>query len=160
MSHGNALQSTNRFKLGLFGLNVDGACAICTLDGVCRPTGDNVMRLTRMADNAGFEALVPVARWRGFGGVTNFNGACFETFTWAAGVGGATEHVAVFANSHVPTLHPIVAAKQATTIDHITSGRFALNVVCGWFAPSWKCSAPRSWSTTNAMPTRPNGLMC
>ena len=99
------------------------------------PTWDNVKRLTRMADTAGFEALVPVARWRGFGGVTNFNGACFETFTWAAGVGGVTDRAAVFATSHVPTIHPIVAAKQATTIDHITGGRFALNIVCGWFVP-------------------------
>ena len=80
MSHPNALNGNNRFKLGLFGLNVDNACAITTIDGVFHPTWDNVKRLTRMADNAGFEALVPVARWRGFGGVTNFNGACFETF--------------------------------------------------------------------------------
>jgi FMNH2-dependent dimethyl sulfone monooxygenase len=28
-----------------------------------------------------------------------------------------------------------VAAKQATTVDHITNGRFALNIVCGWFTP-------------------------
>ena len=42
ISHGNALQSTNRFKLGLFGLNVDGACAITTIDGVFRPTWANV----------------------------------------------------------------------------------------------------------------------
>ena len=131
----NALYSANRFKLGLFGLNVDNACAITTIDGVFRPTWPNVKALTGLADAAGFEALVPVARWRGFGGETNFNGACFETFTWAAGVGGATERAAVFATSHVPTIHPIVAAKQATTVDHITGGRFALNIVCGWFEP-------------------------
>ena len=135
MSSSNALYSANRFKLGLFSLNVDNACAITTIDGVFRPTWPNVKTLTTLADAAGFEALVPVARWRGFGGKTNFNGACFETFTWAAGVGGATERAAVFATSHVPTIHPIVAAKQATTIDHITGGRFALNVVCGWFEP-------------------------
>src|SRR5262249_15701907 len=105
------------------------------IEGVLQPTWDNVKRLTRIADAAGFEALVPVARWRGFGGVTNFNGLCYETFTWAAGVGGATERAAVFATSHVPTIHPIVAAKQATTVDHITNGRFALNIVCGWFVP-------------------------
>lgn len=39
MSHGNALQSANRFKLGLFGLNVDNACAITTIDGVFIPHG-------------------------------------------------------------------------------------------------------------------------
>jgi FMNH2-dependent dimethyl sulfone monooxygenase len=31
----------------------------------------------------------------------------------------------------VPTIHPFVAAKQCTTVDHLTAGRFALNVVCG-----------------------------
>ena len=41
----------------------------------------------------------------------------------------------VFATSHVPTVHPIMAAKQATTIDHITGGRFALNIVTGWYKP-------------------------
>jgi alkanesulfonate monooxygenase SsuD/methylene tetrahydromethanopterin reductase-like flavin-dependent oxidoreductase (luciferase family) len=131
----NPLYGPNPFKLGLFGLNVDNACAITTIDGVFHPTWPKVKALTRTADAAGFEAVVPVARWRGFGGKTNFNGACYETFTWAAGVGGATENVAVFATSHVPTIHPIVAAKQATTVDHISGGRFALNVVCGWFAP-------------------------
>jgi alkanesulfonate monooxygenase SsuD/methylene tetrahydromethanopterin reductase-like flavin-dependent oxidoreductase (luciferase family) len=135
MTRASALFGGNRLKLGTFGLNVDGACAITTIDGVFRPTWDNVLELTGAADAAGFEALVPVARWRGFGGETNFNGACFETFTWAAGVGASTRRASVFATSHVPTIHPIVAAKQATTIDHISRGRFALNVVCGWFEP-------------------------
>jgi alkanesulfonate monooxygenase SsuD/methylene tetrahydromethanopterin reductase-like flavin-dependent oxidoreductase (luciferase family) len=86
-----------------------------------------------VADEAGLEALVPVARWRGFGGATNFSGQSFETYTWAAGLGAQTRCLTPFATSHVPTIHPIVAAKQAATIDHITQGRFALNVVCGWF---------------------------
>ncbi|MDF2114661.1 LLM class flavin-dependent oxidoreductase [Roseiarcaceae bacterium H3SJ34-1] len=125
----------NLLKLGVFGLNVDNACAITTIDGVFHPTWQNVRTLTQLADDAGFEAIVPVARWRGFGGVTNFNGACFETYTWAAGVSGMTSRASVFSTSHVPTIHPVVAAKQATTIDHISGGRFALNIVCGWFEP-------------------------
>lgn len=132
---GRVLTGGNRFKLGLFGLNIDNACAATTIDGVFHPTWDNVTTITGLADEAGFEALVPVARWRGFGGVTNFNGACYETYAWAAGVGAQTKKAAVFSTSHVPTIHPIVAAKQATTIDHITRGRFALNIVCGWFEP-------------------------
>jgi alkanesulfonate monooxygenase SsuD/methylene tetrahydromethanopterin reductase-like flavin-dependent oxidoreductase (luciferase family) len=92
-----------------------------------------VSEVARLADEAGFEALVPVARWKGFGGPTNFSGDSFETFTWAAGLGAQTSRCVPFATSHVPTIHPIVAAKQAATIDHITGGRFALNLVCGWF---------------------------
>jgi alkanesulfonate monooxygenase SsuD/methylene tetrahydromethanopterin reductase-like flavin-dependent oxidoreductase (luciferase family) len=83
----------------------------------------------------GFELALPVARWRGFGGTTDFNGESFETYTWAAGLAQATKNIMVAATSHVPTMHPIVAAKQATTIDHISNGRFVLNLVMGWFTP-------------------------
>jgi alkanesulfonate monooxygenase SsuD/methylene tetrahydromethanopterin reductase-like flavin-dependent oxidoreductase (luciferase family) len=41
------------------------------------------------------------------------------------------ENNAIFATSHLPTVHPIVAAKAATTIDHISGGRFGLNLVMG-----------------------------
>jgi dimethylsulfone monooxygenase len=131
----NPLFNDNRLKLGLFGLNVSNGCAITTAAGHLEMTWPNTLDLCRIADRHGYEALVPVARWRGFGGETNFNGTNFETYTWAAGIGQATEHVTVLTTSHVPTVHPIMAAKQATTVDHITNGRFALNIVCGWFAP-------------------------
>jgi len=47
---------------------------------------------------------------------TNFNGTCFETYTWAAGLAAATRQVGVFSTSHIPTVHPMVAAQQATTM--------------------------------------------
>jgi alkanesulfonate monooxygenase SsuD/methylene tetrahydromethanopterin reductase-like flavin-dependent oxidoreductase (luciferase family) len=131
----NPLFNDNKFKLGTFATNVSNGAAVTTIDGVFETKWPNVIRLARKADQAGFEAIVPVARWRGFGGVTNFNGTCYETYTWAAGIGSVVQNAAVFATSHVPTVHPIMAAKQATTIDHITDGRFALNIVCGWYQP-------------------------
>src|SRR5207237_4189263 len=88
-------------------------------------------------DAMGFELALPVARWRGFGGTTDFNGESFETYTWAAGLAQATKSIMVAATSHVPTVHPIVAAKQAATIDHISNGRFALNLVMGWYEPEF-----------------------
>jgi dimethylsulfone monooxygenase len=97
-------------------------------------TWANSSDIVTTADHAGFEALVPVARWKGFGGATNFNGTCYETLAWAAGMGALTKHAAVFSTTHVPTIHPIVAAKQCTTVDHLTGGRFALNIVCGWYS--------------------------
>ena len=131
----NALFNDNRLKLGTFCTNISGGGAISTIDGTYQATWPETVRISQIADDAGFEALVPVARWRGFGGKTNFNGRNFETYTWAAGLGALTHTTTVFSTSHVPTIHPIVAAKQATTIDHISGGRFALNVVCGWFEP-------------------------
>src|SRR3546814_6724447 len=37
--------------------------------------------------------------------------------------------------SHISTIHPLMAAKQAASIDHISGGRFVLNVVTGWNRP-------------------------
>jgi alkanesulfonate monooxygenase SsuD/methylene tetrahydromethanopterin reductase-like flavin-dependent oxidoreductase (luciferase family) len=44
-----------------------------------------------------------------------------------------TDYACIFSTSHVPLTHPVAAAKQAATIDHISGGRFGLNIVCGWF---------------------------
>jgi alkanesulfonate monooxygenase SsuD/methylene tetrahydromethanopterin reductase-like flavin-dependent oxidoreductase (luciferase family) len=130
----NALYSDNRLKLGVFGANVSNGCAPTTAPGHLEMSWPNSRYIVTTADRAGFEALVPVARWKGFGGETNFNGTCYETLTWAAGMGAVTNHASIFSTTHVPTIHPIVAAKQCTTVDHLTGGRFALNVVCGWFS--------------------------
>jgi alkanesulfonate monooxygenase SsuD/methylene tetrahydromethanopterin reductase-like flavin-dependent oxidoreductase (luciferase family) len=131
----NPLFNDNKLKLGLFGVNVSNGCAITTAEDRHTVTWPTNLAIAQTADKYGYEALVPVARWRGFGGESNFNGTNFETYTWAAGLGQATKDICVLTTSHVPTIHPIVAAKQATTVDHITNGRFALNIVCGWFTP-------------------------
>jgi alkanesulfonate monooxygenase SsuD/methylene tetrahydromethanopterin reductase-like flavin-dependent oxidoreductase (luciferase family) len=131
----NPLLGNNRLKLGLFGVNVSNGCAITKVEERFRATWTETLAIARMADRCGYEALVPVARWKGFGGETNFNGTNFDTYTWAAGVAQATQRIGVLTTSHVPTVHPVMAAKQSTTVDHISNGRFALNIVCGWFAP-------------------------
>ena len=76
---------------------------------------------------------VVVVGWRGYGGETNFNNRTFDCQTWAASVGAVTNYSCIFSTVHVPLIHPLTAAKQAATIDHVTGGRFGLNVVCGWF---------------------------
>ena len=129
----NPLFNDRKLKLGTFCTNLSGGCAITTMPGTLEVTWPNTVRLAQLADDMQFEALVPVGRWRGFGGVTNFNGAGFECFSWAAGIGASTKYSAVFATSHIPTIHPIMAAKQATVIDHISGGRHAINIVAGWY---------------------------
>jgi len=129
----NPLFNGNRLKLGLFGMSASSGCAMTTDERALKLTWPNTLTICQAADVSGFEALVPPARWRGFGGVTNFNGSTFETYTWAAGISQATQHASIFATSHLPVIHPVMAAKEATTIDHISGGRFSLNLVCGWF---------------------------
>src|ERR1700754_3763981 len=131
----NPLFNARKLKLGTFCSNLSGGCAISSIDGVLQATWPDTLALARMGDEMEFEALVPVGRWKGFGGVTNFNGQGFESFSWASAIGASTRYPGIFATSHVPTIHPVMAAKQATTIDHVTNGRFALNIVTGWNKP-------------------------
>ncbi len=123
----------NPLKLGVFGLNVSSAGGITAAGDRHEIDWAQNVRLTRQAEDAGFEATVPFARWRGFEGATNPWGQSFETYTWAAGLAAASSRIAVFSTSHVLTVSPILAAKQLSTIDHISSGRAALNTVSGWF---------------------------
>ena len=129
------LYSAHRLKLGIFGINCSYGLNISHAPTSYKVTWEHTSEIVRRADAMGFELALPVARWRGFGGTTDFNGESFETYTWAAGLAQATRNIMIAATSHVPTVHPIVAAKQATTIDHISNGRFALNLVMGWFTP-------------------------
>lgn len=125
----NPLFNDNRLKLGLFGTNVSNGCAPSLAEGGLEVAWPITQRLNVAADRAGFEALVPIGRFKGAGGLTDWNGTSFESYTWAAGLAAVTSHAAVLSTSHVYYTHPVMAAKQAVTIDHISGGRFALNVV-------------------------------
>src|SRR5262245_52075095 len=111
---------TQKLKLGLFSFNVSGGMMATTAPTSYEVSWAHTKAIALQAERMGFEALVPVGRWRGFEGKTNFAGESFETYTWAAGLAEATERIMVFATSHVPTVHPIFAAKQGVTIDHIS----------------------------------------
>ena len=105
------------------------------LDGRLDITWPNTVALAKLADEMEFEALVPVARWQGWGGKTNPQGPGFEAYTWAAGIAASTQKPGVFSTSHITINHPIIAAKQSAVIDHISQGRFTLNLVTGWVQP-------------------------
>lgn len=122
----------NGFQLAVFGTNVSHGCTISAAAGGIAVTWEESLALARHADRIGIEAMIPVCRWKGFGGASEFNHRCFETYTWAAGLAQATERIRIFATTAIVSIHPILAAKQSVTIDHISGGRFGLNVVAGW----------------------------
>ncbi|GAB2961755.1 LLM class flavin-dependent oxidoreductase [Amycolatopsis acidiphila] len=129
------LYNEQKLKLGLFGTNCSEGLTMTTAETTYEATWEHTLKVAQRADAIGMEILVPVARWKGFGGSTNFNGTNFDTYTWAAGLTAKTENIMVASTSHLPTVHPLVAAKASATIDHISAGRFALNLVMGWFTP-------------------------
>ena len=80
------LFNDNRIKLGVMAFNCSHGSTVTTADGAWPMTWEDNRALARMADAAGFEALLPVGRWKGYGGETNFNNRTFESLTWAAGI--------------------------------------------------------------------------
>jgi dimethylsulfone monooxygenase len=129
-----AMQSANRLKLGLFGANCSSGPAVTLAPERWSGSWPDCLRLAQMADEAGIEFMLPIGRWKGYGGDTDYQGATFETVTWACGLLAKTRRLTVFGTVHAPLVAPLIAAKQFVTADHIGEGRFGLNVVCGWNA--------------------------
>jgi len=84
-----------KMKLGLFGTTCWHGLTMSHAPTTYHVTWEHTKEIAQRADALGFEALVPIARWRGFGGTTNFNGNCFETYTSAAWLAEATENMVV-----------------------------------------------------------------
>jgi FMNH2-dependent dimethyl sulfone monooxygenase len=122
----------NTYKFGLFGLNCSGGMTPSQAPNRWRADWDEIVEVAKMADDAGIEFLLPIAKWHGLGGEADFWGHSLETFTQAAGLGALTKRIGSFVTAHVSLLTPAFAAKAIATLDHLTHGRAGLNIVCGW----------------------------
>jgi alkanesulfonate monooxygenase SsuD/methylene tetrahydromethanopterin reductase-like flavin-dependent oxidoreductase (luciferase family) len=126
------MHGTNKLKLGLFGLNCSGGLTMTKAPERWDPSWHNNLTAAKLADEAGLEFVLPIARWLGYQGDTDTEGTSFETLTWASGLLAATDEIAVFGTVHVGLINPVFAAKQIVTAHHIGAGRFGLNMVSGW----------------------------
>ena len=126
------MHGPNKFKLGVFSMNSDGGLTLTKVPERWPAIWSEIVEVSQLADRAGIEFLLPIARWKGFGGEMNSREWSFETLTHAAALGAATKNIAVFATVHVPMVHPVFAAKALATVDHVSNGRAGLNIVCGW----------------------------
>ena len=127
-----AMHNANRFKLGLFGPNCSSGRAVTGVPERWSGSWPDNLALARMADEAGLDFMLPIGRWKGYGGATDYQGETLESLTWATALLAHTRRLTVFATVHAPLLHPVTAAKQMVTADLVGEGRFALNIVCGW----------------------------
>lgn len=160
--------SENKFKLGLFGLNLSSGRSATKVPERWSGNWDDNLCAALLADEAGMDFHLPVGRWKGYGGETNFEGSGLETIGWACGLLAATKRITIFATVQAALIHPVFAAKQFVTADQIGHGRFGLNVVCGWnpdefemfgvqqrehderytFGGEWTSAIVRIWSET------------
>ncbi len=156
----------NPLKIGLFGANCSSGRAVTKVPERWSGTWPDNLRLGLMADEAGIDFMLPIGRWKGYGGETNYQGATLETITWATALLAKTERMTVFGTVHAPLFHPLIAAKEMVTADLVGEGRFGLNIVVGWnedefemfgisqrdhesryeFAQEWIDAIKRAWS--------------
>ena len=127
-----AMYNDNALKIGLFGMNCSSGRSATVVPERWSASWPDCLRIAQMADDAGIDFLLPIGRWKGYGGPTDFHGATLETVTWAASLLASTRHITIFGTVHAPLFHPIIAAKEFVTADHVGQGRFGLNIVCGW----------------------------
>ena len=161
-----AMHNDNALKIGFFGMNCSSARTATVAPERWLATWPDCLKLARLADDAGIDFLLPIGRWKGYGGPSDFHGTTLETMTWASGLLGATRRITIFGTVHAPLFHPLIAAKEFVTADHIGEGRFGLNIVAGWnegefemfgveqrphderydFAQEWVDVVNRAWS--------------
>ncbi len=134
----NPMTSGDHFRLGTFSTNCSSGMTPTQAPERWVNSWDNNLALAKMLDAAGIDFMLPIARWIGYGGPTDFHGSVLETMTWAAGLLASTENIAVFATIHCAANHPVVVAKQLATIDQISHGRAGLNIVAGWNKPEYE----------------------
>jgi FMNH2-dependent dimethyl sulfone monooxygenase len=134
----NGMFDRDNFLLGTFASNCSGGMTVTKLPQRWNNSWANNLRLARLLDDAGIDFMLPIARWIGYGGETNFHGAVLETMTWAAGLLASTRDITVFATIHTAANHPVVVAKQLATLDQISDGRIGLNIVAGWNKPEYE----------------------
>ena len=87
--------------------------------------------VTLHAEDLGFRFAFSRVKWRGFGGEFGYWDEALESLTLMAGLASVTSRIELIGSLQPLTLHPVVAARMALTIDNISNGRFGVNLVGG-----------------------------
>jgi hypothetical protein len=71
----NAMYNSNALKLGLFAANCSSGNAATKVPERWDASWEHNVALARLADAAGIDFFLPIARWKGYPGESNFQGA-------------------------------------------------------------------------------------
>jgi pyrimidine oxygenase len=85
----------------------------------------------RLADQLGLDFIMSMAKWKGFGGVTEHWKYALDSQILMAALAEATTRVKVWTTVHTLLQNPAVTAKMMATLDQISGGRAGLNIVTG-----------------------------
>lgn len=130
--------------------NVSGGLVTSTIEQRTDWGYDYNRELAVLAENNGFDYALSQVRYMASYGAEFQH----ESTSFSLALLLATQRLKVIAAVHPGLWHPGVLAKLGATADHLSNGRFAVNVVSGWFKGSSPRSVNRGWSTTSATAAR------
>ncbi|GLK74890.1 dimethyl sulfone monooxygenase SfnG [Methylopila jiangsuensis] len=109
--------------------NVSGGLVISNIEQRTDWSIDYNRTLAQIAEKAGFDYALTQIRFTAGYGAENQH----ESVAFSHALAAATEKLTVIAALLPGPWNPTLAAKQLATINHLTGGRIAVNVVSGWF---------------------------
>ncbi|MCP3711309.1 dimethyl sulfone monooxygenase SfnG [Paraburkholderia sp. CNPSo 3274] len=122
-------QTGDAVKFAYWVPNVSGGLVVSTIEQRTDWSLEYNQRLAQTAERAGFEyALSQIRFTAGYGAEYQH-----ESVSFSQALLQSTTKLKVLAAILPGPWHPAVVAKQIATIDHISNGRIAINVVSGWF---------------------------
>jgi FMNH2-dependent dimethyl sulfone monooxygenase len=120
---------TDPIKFAYWVPNVSGGLVISKIEQRTDWTYEYNRKLAVLAENSGFDyALSQVRYMASYGAELQHESTSFSLALLLA-----TQRLKVIAAVHPGLWHPGVLAKLGATADHLSNGRFAVNVVSGWF---------------------------
>ena len=99
---------------------------------IYEPTFEHNKRISQEAEDLGFDFVLSMMKYRGFGGETGYWDSCLESFTLMSAIASVTSSIGLFPSISILSQHPAVVARMIATIDDISDGRCGLNIVTGW----------------------------
>lgn len=134
--------------LGLFLPIQNGGWSPSTLPRTTDWTFDYNKALTLKAEELGFDLAFGLAQWigkDGYGGELKYREQAIDPFVTVAALSSVTKRIILISTIHIlyGPWHPLHLAKFAATLDHISGGRFGINMVTG-YAPR----EPKMFGTT------------
>ncbi|MBX3569244.1 MAG: dimethyl sulfone monooxygenase SfnG [Rhizobiaceae bacterium] len=114
--------------------NVSGGLVISNIEQRTGWDIDYNRKLAQIAEKAGFDYALSQIRFTAGYGADNQH----ESVSFSHALLAATETLKVIAAILPGPWNPALAAKQIATINHLSNGRVAVNVVSGWFSGEFK----------------------
>jgi FMNH2-dependent dimethyl sulfone monooxygenase len=126
--------SDQNLKFAYWVPNVSGGLVVSKIEQRTSWSVEYNTRLGQIAEEAGFDyALSQIRFTAGYGAEYQH-----ESVAFSQAILQATTRLKVLAAILPGPWSPAVVAKQLATIDHISNGRVAINVVSGWFKGEFK----------------------